>query len=51
MEGKPSHCNIPDIEPVRDKEQANFCEDFEATQNRETEPQIRASDIEKRLFK
>lgn len=27
-QGKPHDCEIPDIEPVSDKEKRNFCEEF-----------------------
>ncbi|MDR3624423.1 MAG: hypothetical protein P4L16_04700 [Chlamydiales bacterium] len=48
--GKPNDCNIPGTDSIVDREQANFCEDFESRQEKGASTYIKPSDIEKRLF-
>lgn len=51
QEGKPRDCNIPNIEPVIDKEKYNFCEEFRPKNNFEKNKKKSISDISKQLFK
>jgi len=49
-EGKPHDCNVPDIEPVKDKEKYNFCEEFQPNDQPEEKKSSSSDDISQKLF-
>lgn len=43
-------CNVPNTDPIRDREQFNFCEEFEIL-GKPPKPKNDPNDVIKRLFK
>jgi len=48
--GAPNDCDVPDIEPVRDKDKSNFCEEFNPLFQLRDKKSSKTDDIEKKLF-
>ncbi len=49
--GKPNDCQIPNTEPIRDREHFNYCEDFKSVSEVSKKDKPSVEDIAKRLFK
>ena len=47
--GAPNDCDVPDIEPVKEKDAPNFCEEFKPL-FKLREKKSSASDVESKLF-
>lgn len=48
--GQPNHCLIPGTEPISDRENLNYCDDFVLKTTIECENENSITEIEKRLF-
>lgn len=48
--GAPNDCDVPDVEPVKEKDAPNFSEDFKPLFELRDKTKASTSDIEKRLF-
>ncbi|MGM0439729.1 MAG: hypothetical protein ACQEP8_01275 [Chlamydiota bacterium] len=47
--GAPNDCRAPDTEPIRDREEVNFCEEFKVTDEKTTF-YTNPDEVSKRLF-
>jgi len=50
QEGQPNHCLIQGTEPISDRENLNYCDEFSLKTTVESESHKQISDVEKRLF-
>lgn len=48
--GKPNHCLVPGTDPVRERDQGNYCDEFKVKEKGDRPKGPSLDDVSKRLF-